>query len=160
MGQAERQKKNSESDSERVSNKKPEQPNYKAKVNLPGIVQRVTQRNKPRPADVLHLQRALGNRTTGRMLGKTSVSAAAPNTVQRHVPPESEAALWQSRAELSVAKDQTKTSLASAESGAKSMLGSWNSVARALVAAKSLPAGGGGGQSSQGNGDFYEPDAP
>ena len=80
MGQTKNQKKNADIENERASKKKPEHHNA-AKVDLPGIVQRITDKNNPRPADILRLNRTIGNRKTQRLLGKTSVSAVAPDSM-------------------------------------------------------------------------------
>jgi hypothetical protein len=156
MGQAKHQKKNSEIDNEHALKKKSEQQGNEATVDLPGIVQRITNRNNPRQADILHLQRTFGNRKTQRMLGITSVGAVASGTIQRHVSPESEAMYGQSLAQETAAKDQTKSSLKNAESGAKGMLAGWNSLQNAFTAARVLPAGGSEEQSPQGSDDTYE----
>jgi hypothetical protein len=103
-----------------------------------------------RPSDVLALQRTVGNRAVQRLV------ESAPGSIQRHVSPESEAMYGQSRATVTAAKDQTKSSLQSAESGARGMLSSWNSLMNAFSAARNLPAGGSEDQSSQGSEDIYE----
>ena len=107
-----------------------------------------------RPSDVLALQRTVGNRAVQRLV--ESPGGVAPGSIQRHVSPESEAMSGQSRAQQIASKDQTKSSLKNAESGAKGMLSSWNSMMNAFTAARNLPAGGSEDQSPQGSEDFYE----
>jgi len=88
MGNSKHQNKKSEVDNERMFKKSENYVSNEAVSNLPGIVQRATNDSTRRPGDILALQKTVGNRAVQQLITKKS----QPGVVQRHVPPEADAA--------------------------------------------------------------------